>query len=347
MAKIFKLFSVLFLVAGLGTALLSVAALSTAAPALAEEGAPSGDVTDFEYLIKTAGQNDERLDYHIDSWVALALIVSSFLIAFALNHQQASVRTMGSFLSALGCFALFGWFVFVFGSAAFEDPRPLFLPPDVLKPTLLTLQAAAALGAGFFLLLVTYWQSQRSEPLVLASQNTASRYGFVHRMLHWSIAILFLSLVPMGIFTSMIPEDVWYRQGYYVAHKTIGFSVLLLVLVRLLWRYRSPPPPLDDSLKTWERRMAHSVHVLLYVFLIAFPLSGFIMSTSGGKLSHFFFLDTPLFWEPNEGMLIASALVHKVILPYIFYLLIGAHVLGALKHQFLDGHPNAFRRMVS
>ncbi len=300
-----------------------------------------------ESLFEKVGDNDERAPYHIDSLASLAVVLLAVMLALTLNHARARVRVLGVASASLICFALFAALMAFDFAGVLNNPRPINLPLDTIKPALLRLQAFAALIAGIFLAVVTFWQMRRDDQLVLAAQNEPSRYGRVSRYFHWITAIVFITLVVMGLFMTILPEDTFYRQGFYVAHKSLGFTVLLLVFGRLVWHYRNPRPALAASLKTWERRLAHSVHVMLYVFMIAFPLSGFIMSTYGGKLSHFYFWDLPLFWAPDQNAIIPPGLIHKVILPYLFYALIALHILGAMKHQFIDKQRDGFRRMVS
>ncbi len=298
-------------------------------------------------LIENAADNDHRMAYQADSITGVMLLVIVLLTAAWLNHASPSRRIVGTFLAAamtLGIGLMTGW-LYLIGSL--DNMRPPFLPTDEMKPALMKLLGLAFTVAGLFLLLVTYWQTKRDDVLTLDTGNEQTRYGRATRTLHWTTAILFVALIPMGIFTSMIPEDVWYRQGYYVVHKSLGLTVLLLVVIRLVWHRLSPTPPLDSTLKPWERRSAHTAHVLLYVLMIGFPITGFVMSTFGGKYSHFFFWDTPLFWAPDADLIIPWALLHKLILPLLFYAIFAAHVAGALKHQFVDKHDDAFKRMVT
>lgn len=294
-----------------------------------------------------AGGGAHRMAGDIDSWVALMILISSFAVAILLNAARPAVRVGGTLLAALGCFAIVAWFAWAYSTSFVSHPRPHVIPVDAAKPTLLTIQAAIAFVGGVVLLGVARWQARRTDILDLPHANTGAHYGRVSRYLHWSIAILMLVLVPMGIFASMIPEGTSFRIGYYVAHKTLGFCVLALVVARLVWHFRGGRPPLDGALKTWERRLAHTTHVFLYVLMIGLPLSGFIMSTYGGKLSHFFIWDLPLLWQPNEQALLITGLMHKVVWPYLLYIFLGAHILGALKHQLIDKHATALRRMVS
>lgn len=319
-------------------------ALLAVTPVFAAETATTME----EALAEAAvGTNSERLPGNIDSWITLVIVFVSLLAAAALNGERRAIRIAGTVLAALGSLTVPVWFVWVLGTGIMENPRPYDIPTDAVKPALMWLQAAAGLVAGLFLLLVARWQARRTGPLALPAKNTTERYGRASRILHWTTAALFLSLIPMGIFTTMIPFDAEFRQGYYVAHKTIGFTVLALVVVRVFWNMVSLRPALEPSLKRWERRLAHGAHFALYGLLFAFPVTGFVMSTYGGKLSHWFIWDIPLLWAPDRALVMPWALMHKLVLPYLFFIVIGAHVAGALKHHFVDGNVNAFRRMVS
>ena len=306
----------------------------------------------FPVLAQEAPKLSEDLDYHrldghIDSWISLAIVVVSVLVAFALNHAAPAIRTGGTVLAACGCLSVTLWFGWAFSTGIVSNPKPPVIPPNELNPTLLWVVAVISLVAGLFLLRVAVWQSRRTDRLRLPAKNNEAKFGLVSRYLHWITAILFLSLIPMGLFTSIIPEDVVWRQGYYVAHKTIGFLVLLLVIARMGWHLRTSTTSLDASLKNWERWSAKSAHYLLYFLMLALPISGYIMSTFANKLSHFFVWDTPMLFGPDMELVRIWGLIHKVILPYLCFLVIGAHVIGALKHQFVDKHQESFRRMVS
>ncbi|MEM9314965.1 MAG: hypothetical protein AAGA95_10075 [Pseudomonadota bacterium] len=126
--------------------------------------------------------NDHRLAYHIDSWIALLLIVLAAVLAIGLNHRQAKLRTMATALAALSCVAYLGWYVSVLGTSAFTDPRTLF-PTDALKPNILAVQAALVLITGVFLIRVTAWQNQRSDELTLGAGNTPEGFGRLSRLL--------------------------------------------------------------------------------------------------------------------------------------------------------------------
>ena len=283
---------------------------------------------------------------HFESLIALAIISLAFAISFLLNHASPKWRAAGTLLSALSCFGIVAWFGFVLASGVIENPKPFQAPMDAFKPTLLWSQAGIALVGGLALLAVAARQFKNGAPLALSSANEDNRYGRVSRVLHWSTALLFIFMIPTGIFSSMIPEDAWYRTEYNVVHKTIGLIIFGLVIARLIWNRRSKRPALDASLKPVERKLAHSAHVLLYGLLIAIPVTGYVMTSFHGYSTPFFIIELPSFL-PESQAYIAWGLFHKYLLQYLVYIILGAHIIGALKHQFIDKHDTAFKRMVS
>ena len=281
------------------------------------------------------------------AWVSMGIVFLSVLTSWALNYSASRVRVFGTILAAVGCLLIAAWFfLFIINSGILENPKPNQTPLDSAKPSLLWIQSITALLTGLFLLYIASRQSKNTFVLSLTAKNESNRYGKVSRMLHWTIAILFISLIPMGIFASMIPEDTEYRNAYYVVHKTIGVTVFLLVIVRLIWNRLSRRPSLDSALTSREEKLAHRAHNTLYFMMLAIPITGFMMTSYHGYETYFFFWEMQPLWEQSEIYQVWGGF-HKYLLPYLLYIVLGAHILGALKHQFIDKHANAFKRMVS
>ena len=281
------------------------------------------------------------------AWVSMGIVFLSVLTSWALNYSASRVRVFGTILAAVGCLLIAAWFfLFIINSGILENPKPNQTPLDSAKPSLLWIQSITALLTGLFLLYIASRQSKNTSVLALTAKNESNRYGKVSRMLHWTIAILFISLIPMGIFASMIPEDTEYRNAYYVVHKTIGVTVFLLVIVRLIWNRLSLRPSLDSALTSREEKLAHRAHNTLYFMMLAIPITGFMMTSYHGYETYFFFWEMQPLWEQSEIYQVWGGF-HKYLLPYLLYIVLGAHILGALKHQFIDKHANAFKRMVS
>jgi cytochrome b561 len=171
----------------------------------------------------------------------------------------------------------------------------------------------------------------------------AGRYSRVAILLHWVIAALILVNLYLGLFHEDMSKPVRATMMFY--HKSIGLTVLALTLVRLAWRLAHRPPPYDAALKRWEIGLARVTHWTFYVLLIALPLTGWLLVSTGGKPTSFF----GLFGVPAlpvshaDGPHDAFENLHTLF-GYAMLGLVGLHVAGALKHQ-LEGHRQIFGRM--
>lgn len=311
-----------------------VLALPVLALPLAASAAQTADVTGASLVERAPGM------------IAFAILLAAVLCAWLLDHRAVRLRAAGTALAAAGCFALLVAFGGALDAGVLAEPKAHQAPMDAGKPFLLWTMALLALSGGVGLSIAAWSQARSSTPRDLPLGNTPDAYGRVSRMIHWTTAILFICLIPMGIFTSMIPEDATWRNAYYVIHKSLGFTVFGLVLARLLWNLRSPRPAPDHSLKSWETKLAKLAHRALYVLLLAVPITGFVMTTYHGYDAYFFGLAFEPLWGESDAGTLGWGIFHKYVLPTVVYLLLGAHVLGALKHRFVDDKPEALRRMV-
>lgn len=289
-----------------------------------------------------------RLASNIDSWIAFAIVVISLATAWTMNNHAPRVRAFGTLLAALGCISIAAWFFFfVINTGFLENPKPNQTPLDSAKPILLWSQAIIAALAGLSLLVLFKRQINDKEELDLPMKNLRDRYGRISRLLHWTTALMFLALIPMGIFASIIPEGTEYRNAYYVVHKTVGVIVFLLLVLRLIWNCISQRPSLDAAITPRERKLARGVHLTLYFMLIAVPVTGFVMTSYHGYPTFFFAWELAPMWPASDTATILWGSLHKYLLPYLLYIVLGAHILGALKHRFVDKHDKTVGRMVS
>ena len=138
----------------------------------------------------------------------------------------------------------------------------------------------------------------------------------------------FISLIPMGIFSSMILK----RQAgnaYYVVHKTIGL-LYFFGNCRLIWNKISKRPALDNTLTSTEKNWLTGYNIL-YFMLLVIPITGFMMTVIM-VMKFFFFWELPPYG--NKVMFTKYGCFHKYLLPYIVYKF-SAHVLGALNISLL------------
>ena len=101
-----------------------------------------------------------------------------------------------------------------------------------------------------------------------------ARYTRIAAILHWLIALLIVANVVLGVWANHVPDD-WVRP-MIDTHKSIGITVLGLAIMRLLWRFSHPAPKLPETYARGERLAAHGVHFLLYVWIFALPITGWL-----------------------------------------------------------------------
>ncbi|MEG2314331.1 cytochrome b, partial [Brevundimonas sp.] len=104
-----------------------------------------------------------------------------------------------------------------------------------------------------------------------------NRYSVVAITLHWLIAIAILSMIPMGWWMSDAindPSQQALAYRVFQIHKSVGFLILALTVLRVLWRLTHPVPALPLEMKGWEQFAARATHVAFYALMIAMPLTG-------------------------------------------------------------------------
>jgi cytochrome b561 len=179
----------------------------------------------------------------------------------------------------------------------------------------------------------------------LASPDLA-RYSRVAIWLHWVLAALIVVNLLLGFFHEEFARPV--RSAMMGWHKSLGFTVIALTLVRILWRLTHRPPPFDPAMKGWEVGIARLVHGLFYLLLLAIPLTGWLIVSSGEKVNptnfYWLFKIGPLPVTPGEGLHDFAEEAHE-LLGYAMLVLLLLHVGGAAKHHF-DGHRHLIGRML-
>ena len=132
---------------------------------------------------------------------------------------------------------------------------------------------------------------------------------------------------------------------YYSWHKSIGVTVLLLALARLAWRLMHPAPVPLAIMPVWQQRAATAVHALLYVLLLAIPLTGWLYSSAAGaQTAYLGLVQLPDLLARDKALAAQLKLVH-VTLNYTTLALVVMHAAAALKHHVVD-RDDVLRRML-
>lgn len=166
--------------------------------------------------------------------------------------------------------------------------------------------------------------------------NTEQRYGWLSISLHWLTALAVFILFGVGLWmTDMDYSDPWYRTAPHL-HKSFGVLLVGLVIMRLAWRWYSPPPAPLAQHRPWEKRLAKSVHGLLYlIMLLMFPAGYLITTAKGQGLEVFNWFEIPSLINGIDNLEDLAAQVHE-ILAYTLIALVILHALGAVKHHLVD-----------
>ena len=169
-----------------------------------------------------------------------------------------------------------------------------------------------------------------------------NRYSTVSLVLHWLTAALVVAQIVL-IQAHEANEGV---RTFIDLHKSVGMTILLLTLARLGWRVANPAIPLPAETPRWQKLIARGTHVLFYVFLLAMPLVGWAASSAAGRdIVWFGLFNWPLL-PVGGGREFAGQLMdlHELAAKLLIALVV-LHVLGALKHHFID-RDNVLHRMI-
>lgn len=184
---------------------------------------------------------------------------------------------------------------------------------------------------------------------------STTRYTRTAMALHWAVALLVSLNILLAWIVDSVPEE---RIRLVIdTHKSTGITIAGLAILRLLWRFTHQPPQLPGTYARWERRASQAAHFLLYVLIFLMPLSGWLQDSAWkDAATHPMQIFGMMPW-PRIGWIMAIDPIVKETLHTAFaalhewasfalYALLGLHIAGALKHQWVD-REKALQRMWS
>ncbi|NML61410.1 cytochrome b [Massilia sp. RP-1-19] len=171
------------------------------------------------------------------------------------------------------------------------------------------------------------------------------RYTYTAMLFHWLIALLVVAAFTLGLVMTDIPGLTPTKLRYFSWHKWLGVTVLLLAVLRVLWRLFHPSPAYPASMARWQQSAANGLHFLLYVLIFAVPLSGYFYSlASGVPVVYLGLFELPVLFKASTELKPVLKAVH-FWLNMLLAGSVGIHVAGALKHQLVD-RDGVLRRML-
>ena len=164
-------------------------------------------------------------------------------------------------------------------------------------------------------------------------KNTRERWGAVSQAFHWLIVLLILCLAIVGLTMGELPRTPKYFW-VYTAHKSIGITILALMLLRLAWRlYAGAPKPVPGTPR-WQAITASVTHWLLYGLALAMPLTGWLYDSASGLRPFRLFgqWEMPKLSGPNEWLAGRMRDAHELLF-WTLVLLVVLHAGAALYHH--------------
>jgi len=153
-------------------------------------------------------------------------------------------------------------------------------------------------------------------------------------LFHWAIVVLVIVQFVLAFQADGLDTGLQ-RLQVMARHKSFGMTIFMLMILRLGWRFVSPPPPLPASMAPWEKALARASHWLLYAILLTMPVAGWVTSTAKDlSVSWFGIFTWPDPVTGNESVADVAETTHGA-LAWLLLVILVLHVAGALRHHFL------------
>jgi len=196
--------------------------------------------------------------------------------------------------------------------------------------------------------------ASHSEHHLAHARNDHVRYGTVAMAFHWTIALLVVLNILLGIwFVNFIDRTDPVRATVINWHESIGATVLVLSILRLAWRLVNPVPALPADFSPAKRAFAHGTHYLLYALMILVPLAGWSLASVPARPLVLFgsvpwpkiFLFANLAPDAAKAAGGTLALTHILLAVSLLLLAIG-HASAAIFFHYMTRKDQILQRMV-
>ncbi len=157
------------------------------------------------------------------------------------------------------------------------------------------------------------------------------RYNTTAIIIHWLMAIMIIAMIGLGYYMTGLEKGTDERSWFFALHKSIGLTLALLAIIRLVWKIRSSSPALPDYIPAIQRKMATATHHLLYLMLFLQPVTGYISSSFSGYKTKFWGIPLPQWGWKNTELNHLFTEIHEVCAICLIALLV-MHLAGVFYH---------------
>ena len=177
----------------------------------------------------------------------------------------------------------------------------------------------------------------------MPNRQTPARYSAVAQLLHWVIAALIAVQFVLAWLEHDLPLGV-HKLALLARHKSFGMTILMLAVLRMLWRWRHQPPP-PAGMSAFQQRAARAAHSALYILLFAMPLTGWMMSSAKNySVSWFGWFTWPNLIGKNAAAYEFLHTTHAILSGTLFTIVV-LHIGAALVHHFWN-RDDVLKRML-
>ncbi len=164
-------------------------------------------------------------------------------------------------------------------------------------------------------------------------ENTAEQWGWLSKIFHWLTAALIFIQIPLGFYADSLKLSA-FKIDVFVWHKSLGMLVLLLLILRLLWRIKSTVP-VSLATNKLQKALASTVHAVLYLLMLALPISGWVVTSAANlPVKLFWLIPLPAITAPDMALKSLAAEIHEVCV-FVLIAVLVLHIGAALRHQLI------------
>ena len=158
------------------------------------------------------------------------------------------------------------------------------------------------------------------------------RYNLISIFLHWFMFLMISIAFGVAFILDDLPKTI--KPFWVNIHFVIGSLVLLLLLVRLVWRLRIGTPPLPSDMHAHTKYASQIVHDLLYGLMALIPIVGLVTAFYRGRGIDFgvFVVSSPL--ETDRTIARFFKEIHELA-AWTLLILAGGHAFLALFHHYV------------
>lgn len=173
--------------------------------------------------------------------------------------------------------------------------------------------------------------------------NGPDRFGPVSRVIHWAMAAGIIVMLGLGLYIVRMEVSLG-NLWLYALHKSVGLTLLALVVVRIVWHRISPPPAPLGGVAPWQMRLARGAHGALYLLMGAVPVTGWLASAATGLDVLWWGITLPRVVPVSEALSVGLFAAHGVLTKVLIGV-VALHLTGALWRAIGHG-DGTLRRMV-